>query len=72
MIPLAFKCHTPAYKSMGREHGSSNLLEKKGMVAQDSHKHTQQEHKPCQTQQTLFARGLDHIISSRADAVQRL
>lgn len=39
MIPLALECHTPGYKSMGREQGSSNLLVKKGMMAQDVHKH---------------------------------
>lgn len=58
MISLAFKHHTPGYKRMGREHGSSNLLEKKGTVAQDIHKHTNQEHKLCQTHHTLFTRGL--------------
>lgn len=72
MIPLAFKCHTPGYKSIGREHGSSNLIERKGMVAQDIHKHTNQQHKPCQTQHTLFTRGLDHTLSSRAGGVPRL
>lgn len=41
MIPLVLKCHTPGYKSMGREYGGSNLLEEKGMVAQEIHKHTQ-------------------------------
>lgn len=72
MFPLAFKCHTSGYKSIDREHRSSNLREIKGMVAQDIHKHTKQQHKACQTQHRLLTRGLDHIISSRVDGVPRL
>lgn len=36
------------------------------------HEPKKKQHKPCQTQHTLFPRGLDHITSSRADVVQRL